>query len=92
MVGREYHFRNLILWQRGQELAHDVIQVTKRMPQSWANAVIARQIIASATSVGANIAEGHGRFSIGATVTTSQLRGALPPRRIAGSICFSARE
>jgi four helix bundle protein len=36
------------------------------MPQSWANAVIARQIIASATSIAANIAEGHGRYTIGA--------------------------
>jgi four helix bundle protein len=36
------------------------------MPQSWANAVIARQIIASASSIGANIAEGHGRFTFGA--------------------------
>jgi four helix bundle protein len=66
MMGREYHFRNLILWQRAQELAHEVIALTKRMPQSWATAVMARQIIASATSVGANIAEGHGRFSVGA--------------------------
>lgn len=61
-----YSYRNLILWQRAQELAHDIIQITKRLPQSWATAVIARQIIGSATSVGANIAEGHGRFSPGA--------------------------
>jgi four helix bundle protein len=65
-MGRAYHFRNLILWQRAQELGHKVIQLTRRLPQSWANAVIGRQIIASATSVAANIAEGHGRFSIGA--------------------------
>lgn len=65
-MAKTYHFRNLILWQRAQELAHDVIQLTKRLPQNWAHAVIARQIIASATSIGANIAEGHGRFSPGA--------------------------
>lgn len=61
-----YHYRNLILWQRAQELAHEVMQVTKRLPNSWANAVIARQVIASATSIGANIAEGHGRLSVAA--------------------------
>ncbi|PDW02900.1 four helix bundle protein [Candidatus Viridilinea mediisalina] len=63
---KTYHFRNLILWQQAQDLGHAVIQLTKRMSQSWANAVIGRQIIASATSIAANIAEGHGRFSYGA--------------------------
>jgi four helix bundle protein len=65
-VDDRYSYRNLILWQRAQELAHDVIQVTKRLPNSWASAVIARQIISSATSIGANIAEGHGRFTFAA--------------------------
>jgi four helix bundle protein len=40
--------------------------VTKRLPDTWASAVMARQIIASATSIGANIAEEHDRFSVGA--------------------------
>ncbi|HMP41761.1 MAG TPA: four helix bundle protein [Roseiflexaceae bacterium] len=61
-----YSYRNLILWQRAQDLAHRIIQITKRLPQNWASGIIARQIIASATSVSANIAEGHGRFSLGA--------------------------
>ena len=61
-----YSYRNLILWQQAQELAHDIIQITKRMTPSWASAIIARQIISAATSIGANIAEGHGRFSVAA--------------------------
>lgn len=65
-MGKDYSYRNLILWQRAQELAHEVLQLTRLLPQSWANAVIARQIIASATSVAANIAEGHGRYTFGA--------------------------
>lgn len=65
-MARDYSYRNLILWQRSQDLAFKIIQITQRMPNGWANAVIARQIIASATSVSANIAEGHGRFSFGA--------------------------
>lgn len=36
------------------------------MPQSWANAVLVRQIVSAATSIGANIAEGHGRYTPGA--------------------------
>lgn len=65
-MGSEYVYRNLILWRKAQDLAHEILRVTRRMPQSWANGVIARQIIASATSVAANIAEGHGRYTIGA--------------------------
>jgi four helix bundle protein len=65
-VSERYSYRNLILWQRAQELAYDVIQVTKRLPSTWASGVIVRQILRSATSISANIAEGHGRFSIGA--------------------------
>jgi four helix bundle protein len=61
-----YGYRNLILWQKAQNLGYEVIQLTRHLPQSWANAIIARQVIASATSIAANIAEGHGRFSVGA--------------------------
>jgi four helix bundle protein len=63
---KNYSHRNLIVWQRAQELAHQMIQLTRRLPQNWANAVIVRQIITAATSIGANIAEGHGRFTPGA--------------------------
>jgi four helix bundle protein len=65
-MAKSYSHRNLIVWRRAQELAHQMIQVARRLPQNWANAVIARQIIGAATSIGANIAEGHGRFTPGA--------------------------
>jgi four helix bundle protein len=65
-MANRYTHRNLIVWQRAQELAHQIIRFTQRIPQSWANAILVRQIIASATSVGANIAEGHGRYTPGA--------------------------
>jgi four helix bundle protein len=65
-VAKDYTHRNLIVWQRAQELALNVMQLTHRLPQSWANAVPARQIVAAVTSVGANIAEGHGRYTPGA--------------------------
>ena len=65
-MAKEYSHRNLIVWRRAQELAHEMIKLTRRLPQSWANAVLARQIIGSATSIGANITEGHGRYTPGA--------------------------
>jgi four helix bundle protein len=65
-VAKDYTYRNLILWQRAQALALQVIQLVRRMPNGWGTAVVARQIIAAATSVSANIAEGHARFTPGA--------------------------
>jgi four helix bundle protein len=56
------------MWQRAQTLAFNVIGIVRKLPHTWENAVIARQIIASATSVSANIAEGHARFTPGAHI------------------------
>jgi four helix bundle protein len=58
-----YSYRNLILWQKAQSLALEVILLTASFPRTSANEVMARQIVRSATSIGANIAEGHGRFT-----------------------------
>jgi four helix bundle protein len=61
-----YSFRNLILWQKAQDLALAVIGVVAGLPRDNASQVIARQLVASAGSIGANVAEGHGRFSLAA--------------------------
>src|SRR4030042_3058913 len=61
-----YSFRNLILWQKAQDLALAAIKVVAGLPRDSTAQVIARQVVASAGSIGANIAEGHGRFSLGA--------------------------
>ncbi|MDP2949642.1 MAG: four helix bundle protein [Chloroflexota bacterium] len=61
-----YSFRNLILWQKAQELALAVIKVLATLPRGDAAQIIARQLVASAGSIGANVAEGHGRFSLAA--------------------------
>jgi four helix bundle protein len=63
---RQYSFRNLALWQRGQELALRVVRLTERLPNTAAARSIARQVVASSGSIPANIAEGHGRFSVAA--------------------------
>ena len=61
-----YSFRNLLLWQKAQELALEVVKVVTALPADPAARVIGRQVMASASSIGANIAEGHGRFTPGA--------------------------
>jgi four helix bundle protein len=54
------------LWQKAQELALAVIRVVAGLPRDNAAQIIGRQLVASAGSIGANVAEGHGRFSLAA--------------------------
>ena len=54
------------MWQRAQELSLLVFRISRALPGDRATAIIAQQVLRSATSIAANIAEGHGRFSAGA--------------------------
>ena len=61
---RRYTYRNLDVWDRAQNMAVDVIKLTRRLPErDRAADAISKQVIRAAGSVGANIAEGHGRMS-----------------------------
>ncbi len=61
-----YSYRNLDLWQRAQDLALAVVKMSESLPKSEAARPIARQVVSSSGSVAANIAEGHGRYSVAA--------------------------
>jgi four helix bundle protein len=61
-----YSYRNLDIWRDSQALAAEVIAVIKQVPMDVASKEITRQLVRSAGSAPANIAEGHGRFSKGA--------------------------
>jgi four helix bundle protein len=65
-VGRPkgYTYRNLGLWQKAQEFAVEVVRLVDGLPARRSAELMARQLAGSATSIAANIAEGHGRFSI----------------------------
>ena len=65
-MSSEYGFRNLVLWQKAQQLAEEVIAVVVGLPPGPVSAVVGRQLLAAATSIGANVAEDHGRFSLAA--------------------------
>jgi four helix bundle protein len=56
-------FRRMVLCQKAQSLAEDVIEAIATMPRDRASDVVAHQLLRTATSIAANIAEGYGRYS-----------------------------
>jgi four helix bundle protein len=56
-------FRSQILWQKAQAFGAAIAEVVVALPRDRAADAIAGQLIRSATSIAANIAEGYGRFS-----------------------------
>ena len=61
-----YGFRSLIVWQKAQGLALEMARLVAALPKDPVASVLGRQVMASAGSVGANIAEGYGRYAAGA--------------------------
>jgi four helix bundle protein len=59
-------FRALTVWQKSKALAVAVISLAKEMPSDKGSDALANQVIRSAASIPANIAEGYGRFADGA--------------------------
>jgi four helix bundle protein len=53
----------MVVWQRAQSFAEEVIDVVAAMPRDRTAGVISNQMLRAATSIAANIAEGYGRFS-----------------------------
>lgn len=63
MTEEAYSFRNLILWQKAQEFTLDVVKLVAALPNDRVAPLLTRQIVRAASSIGANIAEGHGRYT-----------------------------
>jgi len=59
-----YGFRQLGLWQKAQGFAVEVVKLVDGLPTRRSVDVASRQLVRAATSVAANIAEGHGRFTL----------------------------
>jgi four helix bundle protein len=56
-------FTRIVIWQKAQHLAAEVVAIVTELPRNGAANVIGAQLLRSAGSVPANIAEGYGRFS-----------------------------
>jgi len=53
-------YRDLIVWQRAHDLARKLMSSCRKFPRTDEARIIKQQVIRSATSVPANIAEGFG--------------------------------
>ena len=53
-------YKELIVWQKANSLTNLVIDLAERFPKNFSGEIIAKQMIRSATSIPANIAEGFG--------------------------------
>jgi len=56
-------FTKIAVWLKAQELAVDVAHIVSKLPRDRSADAIGRQLLRSAGSVPANIAEGYGRYS-----------------------------
>jgi four helix bundle protein len=59
-------FKQLALWQKAQDFASEVAKLVARLPNERVANAVANQLLRSAGSIPANIAEGYGRFYRGA--------------------------
>lgn len=55
-------YQKLQFWKTAYEVTIAIVRLTKKLPKDQATQVIIYQIIRSSASVGANIAEGFGRY------------------------------
>ena len=60
-MGEIRTFDDLIVWQKAHQLFLDVVGDADRFPNGRASVVVANQLLRSASSISANIAEGFGR-------------------------------
>lgn len=57
------HYKELLFWQRSHEVCLLVIKLCRKLPKERIADIISSQVIRSAVSIGANIAEGYGRYN-----------------------------
>jgi four helix bundle protein len=62
-LGQKEDFTRMALWQQAQDLAAQVAALVSRLPRDRTAEIIGGQLMRSAGSVPANIAEGYGRYS-----------------------------
>lgn len=55
-------YKSLIFWQRSREVNLLTVKLARKLPKEKSAYIIADQVLRSSFSVGANIAEGYGKY------------------------------
>lgn len=55
-------YKDLLFWQKSFEVATLVLKLSRKIPRTYEVKIILNQLLRSVMSVGANIAEGYGRY------------------------------
>lgn len=63
MLNKTKTYKDLILWKNAFETTLLVVKLIRKLPQDYANKIIINQLLRAVMSIGANIAEGYGRYS-----------------------------
>jgi len=56
------NYKNLRFFQTSFESTTSIIKISSRVPKTYTYSIILKQLIRASSSVGANIAEGFGRY------------------------------
>lgn len=62
MNRRTKTYKDLVIWKKAFENSLLVLRLIKKLPKTSENRIITNQLTRSIMSVGANIAEGYGRY------------------------------
>lgn len=55
-------YRDLKFWQNSYSVFLELVRLVRKLPQERISDILIKQVLRSCASVGANIAEGYGRF------------------------------
>lgn len=61
-MGHLTSYKDLVFWQKSREVSLLVVLLTKKLTKEQPSLIIVNQMLRAAFSVGANIAEGFGRY------------------------------
>lgn len=60
--GKVSNYKDLIFWQTAFSTTKKILSVIKLLPNDRPSQIVLAQIVRSASSIGANISEGYGRY------------------------------